>query len=151
MSEDLDQLLEYWQKALRLQDWTGTAEYANLVEFTDQFAGGDIDHCYQQKGFKIKIVPPDQLAKDCYGEKAAESTIIHELLHLHFQPFMEKEAGPKKDSQELAINKISEALYRLRCELRDPQKPMVPAGWFGPPRDETPPTHIDLGKGVAPR
>lgn len=121
---DLKSLLEYWQKALRLQDWKITATFEKLAKFPSSSWMGDIEHYFPQMGAKIRIVPPEQISGDGFGCEAPECSLIHELLHLHFQPFMEKDEGPKKDAQEKAINMLSQALYNLREEVRRAPKPL---------------------------
>lgn len=112
--QELQDALAYWQKALRLQDWHVTVKYDKLASFDTLSTMGAIKHYYPQMGAAIRLVPPDQISSDGFGCEAPECLIIHELLHLHFQPFMESEEGPRKDAQEKAINMISQALYKLK-------------------------------------
>jgi len=83
---DLDAALAYWQKVLRLQDWTIKARIVTRKEMPDYWFGwsqvqNNLKTCF------IRLIHPEHrdhedLAPE--NELDHEQSLVHELLHAHF-------------------------------------------------------------------
>lgn len=104
---DLEKLCAYWQKRLRLQDWDVTVKPVRHHEL-DQYRHAEISICSERKTAVMSVV---NLA-DRNAELAItiEESVIHELLHLHFDSFWNK---GKSTEMEQAINLIAKAFVPL--------------------------------------
>ena len=99
-------LLNRWAARLRLLDWTISFNIVNraaLMGNNGQTAIHELN-----KNAIISLTDDDD---------DVETTIIHELLHLHLYPLTRDADGPVVE-EEQAINLIAEALYRLGGEQR---------------------------------
>lgn len=113
MNEDeLKALCKKWQQILRLQDWDVEVCFVRQFEIEDADA-----RCFPKltrKEAKIKILNPI----DFTGERLEgagtprdiESLLIHELLHLHFDPFWCEE---KELEMEQAIHSLAKAFVAV--------------------------------------
>lgn len=112
---DLQALLAYWQKALRLLDWR------IAVEYVADLRSRDGTPCYglcfpfaDNKTARILVRDPSTPLDDRRNPASLiEETIIHELLHLHFAPF-----GGRRPAEiaveEQAVWAIAEALIQRK-------------------------------------
>ena len=99
-------LLRTWQKRLRLQDWEIALSFVKSLDMSGPNLG------------EIKIYPDHRAADICllreedYPQNLPwyvdmESVLVHELLHIHFNPL----SSPEKNVQEdAAIESIVPAL-----------------------------------------
>ena len=100
--QELESLCAKWQRRLRLQDWNVTVELVRHFDIPDRVDEASMQ--IERKEATIKIVSPaDRHEQD----NPFEHTLIHELLHLHFEPFWNNEKGVE---MEQAINLIAGAL-----------------------------------------
>ena len=87
--EELQNLCVKWQRILRLQDWDVEIVFVRQSEIDEADA-----RCFpnlSRKEAKIKILDP----MDFHGERLEgagsssniETLVIHELIHLHYEPF----------------------------------------------------------------
>ncbi len=109
--KQLDGLLRKWQKKLRLQDWELDILYVDPVQFSKEGSCGEIRAHVNRKLGVIGIGRPDlMLEKDPdYCNHEIEDTIIHELLHLHLNPFSPFD----DDLGMLAVEQAIEAISRV--------------------------------------
>lgn len=107
----LQRLVKKWQKTLRLQDWDITVGKPGVnpnggiasVDGLDQYKAATI--FFGPETFEPRNAP-------------VEETVIHELLHLHFNTFEEK--SPSKAANrnlEQVINILSALLYKGRKNI----------------------------------
>ena len=132
--ESLEELLyercEYWKKVLRLQDWNVDIEVRRKHEMADPHCIGCIRIFDEGKDAKIHLLSPVDLvtveeAFIDHEELNYDITLVHELLHLHFQPFAEDDSTYKGICQEQAINILSRALVaahhaKAKLVLKEP-------------------------------
>ena len=113
---DLQALLAFWQKTLRLQDWQIIARFCDTTELTDSSDYGNLRVRPHQKNAVILIRHQGE------GEDpiphTEEEACVHELLHLHFNHF-EVTTEPGHTAQEQAINLIAGALVELKRQIPD--------------------------------
>jgi hypothetical protein len=112
-------LLHYWKKILRIQDWDVEVRIVRAVEFHLADSAGEchtfalkrraIIHLLHQDDWKlgnkgIFARPPDH-----------EYTLVHELLHIVLNGFTRdiKKESPEDVAHEQAIDAIAEALLAL--------------------------------------
>lgn len=113
--EELRTLCAEWQKVLRLQDWEATVTYARYWEFDGSYVGRN-GYLLSSKTADIKLLDPLDHGNPNFIEKAdTEVDLVHELVHLHFAPFMSDEKNsPIHTAQEQAIDLLAKALVSLK-------------------------------------
>jgi hypothetical protein len=115
--DELKKRCAYWQKMLRLQDWCVDVRYVGTDEVPDHAAGACEVH---QDG---KLATVKILAREAYNETSQmmrafgfdpEATLVHELLHIHFDKLLNSEADEHEAvMQEQAIELTAQALVKL--------------------------------------
>lgn len=109
----MEELLRYWQKVLRLEDWTIALEtecepHKLEIENTD----GTVEYTEANKTAIIRI-----LAEKCYGKQIRPydptRILIHELLHLKFS--LISDCG--NDIQDRIIHQIIDDLAKGFSEI----------------------------------
>lgn len=88
--EQLDACLVYWQKVLRLQDWTIRARIKRSYEMTHKDADGYIDHHHCIKSAMITLIDPADYEPACWSDLDHEQVLVHEMLHIYEGAIMEK-------------------------------------------------------------
>lgn len=127
----------YWQQVLRLQDWNVDARVARAHEMVgDQQPIAQCDIYEQRKDAVLRVLHPMDLPTVSqhflFGEeKDYDLSIVHELMHLHFQPFQSAADTAQGLAQEQCIETVSRALLRLYREAR----PMENASVLPPSTD----------------
>lgn len=114
---ELDAGLAEWQKRLRLQDWDIRAA---LKGSTDLESWGRNNVCFDHHTSYIRMRDAEGLLGcdwDAFGEPDHEAILVHELLHIHVDPFCPKD----KDSHafammEQAVNTLSHCLVAMKYE-----------------------------------
>lgn len=81
----LEERLRYWQKRLRLQDWSIEVRIARLREM-DQDCEAQVNWILSRKMATIQILDQVDYPPDTMGSRDMENDLVHELLHLHFAP-----------------------------------------------------------------
>ena len=115
---DFEKLLQaetlMWQKKLYLQDWTVKVRLCRLNEMPGKDCVGAIT-CYSKcKDAILQLLAPIDLpllAKDYMDGEVMnfDLTIVHELLHLHVNPFERPIETAEGVAQEQMINMLSRA------------------------------------------
>jgi hypothetical protein len=115
--EELDALLIEWQKRLRLQDWNVKIEVVPRSRI--EGANGECNYFADKKVATILIADACgqhylSYVDDDHPEDV-ESTIVHELLHLHVDALMEADS-PKtiKRAEEQLIHLLTSAILTLK-------------------------------------
>ncbi len=125
--ENLEKRLQYWQEILGLQNKNIRISYKNKQE---------LDKIYQQSSLfaygLIEFFPhPTIYLNEELDEEMIDLTIIHELLHLYFDPYdsvivkILNYLPPKKqeiaqllgkeaaDTREILINELADIIFNL--------------------------------------
>lgn len=100
---DLNDICATWQERLRLQDWRIEVKVVGHDDVSEHSLGCVMTVNDRKKAL-IKILRDEDCAECDKGH--AERTLVHELIHLHFEPFWTDE---KKTELELAINMLAGA------------------------------------------
>lgn len=118
----LEACCAWWQRVLRLQDWTIVIK---RVRFSacDRTLGagglaGQVSWNLEKKGAVIKIVDPEDYDATCNPDferpQDMEYTVVHELLHLHFAPLSHVTDGKLECRfEEQAVHAIALGLVSL--------------------------------------
>lgn len=107
----LEQLLEKWQRILRLQDWRIQVNYARVWDFARDGRIGEIGINLSCKIADISLLDPLDHENPAFLYPVdTEATLVHELLHCHFAPFDVYPDDPMDIAQEQAIECIATAL-----------------------------------------
>jgi hypothetical protein len=111
--EELQALCAKWQKILRLQDWDAEAVFVRQSDLDTADA-----RCFprlSRKEAMIKILDP----RDFHGERLSgddgslasiETLLIHELLHLHYEPYWDES---QSDAMEQTIHSLAKGFQSL--------------------------------------
>jgi hypothetical protein len=117
-------LAQRWQALLRLQDWDVKIELARLA---DLGAGtlGDCSPNLLKRQTRIRLLDPRDVDGQGFwfdGEAWDwETTLVHELLHLHFHDVVPSwdEGRPDAKAAERAIDAMAKALILLDRRAED--------------------------------
>lgn len=111
---ELESAGAYWQRQLRLQDWE-----IDYVLGKAAAVGGEAT-CKVRPKFKtctIKLLRHDNC--DYAEEYDMEHALVHELLHIYFDPFFDNDEKKLEHvAQEQAIDVLASTLVRLNRGLR---------------------------------
>ena len=102
-------LCREWQRRLRLQDWQVELSFRRFHEMSGD-TRGDCYMSMEQRIARIDILNPKDARPDA-PPYDLEQTIVHELLHLHFEPFWRNK---KRLELEQAIEAIAFALVAAK-------------------------------------
>ncbi|HEY9748532.1 MAG TPA: hypothetical protein V6C63_07630, partial [Allocoleopsis sp.] len=119
--QELYKKCEHWQKILRLQDWQVEVKFSRASDLSSPTNSGQAHINSTHKAALIKLLDPiDQQDSDRMIEADQEETLVHELIHLHFDPFMDHSISPRNTAQEIAIEMLSQALVSLSRGVHEP-------------------------------
>lgn len=112
-----------WQRILRLNDWDIDLSIVRRHTLTSSSSLGQTTlGIYRRATIKIAD-PTDFLADDTARDRDLEDTLVHELLHLHFNDLRVPVSRPTDPStaeevaQERAIEAIAGALLTLKRQV----------------------------------
>ena len=118
---ELELLCTYWQKKLRIYDWTIGLAIGRKDSFKVEGRAGEICITEANGSATILILDPVDYPKNSYIKQDMEVTLVHELLHLRFFP----DARNKQEEvlgmlfMEQAIERTAQALVELRRNGKD--------------------------------
>jgi len=104
---DLQAGLRFWQRQMRLQDWSIGATYVRGFESGTQT--GRVRYALHLKQADIEILDPI-----VRPGQDVERTLVHELGHLHFAPMHTKEGTAEDTAEDQAVEAFALALVGLR-------------------------------------
>jgi hypothetical protein len=110
----LEAWVREWQMVLRLQDWKVLIELSREKEMKSPSCHGLCWYHDEHKRAKIWIRHPLDYQDPGDFPMDIECTVVHELLHLHFAPFYDKEEGARQTAQEMAIEMVAHGLVNLK-------------------------------------
>lgn len=118
--EQLRDRCAYWQKVLRLQDWDIRLSLVRQWDVPSAF--GTSQSHLDKKIAKVKILEViDDGDPNDFEEYDQETTLVHELLHVHFAAFSVKDDEHAEIAQHQVIQALSYALIKLdRARFGEP-------------------------------
>lgn len=106
--------LRYWQKVLRLQDWTLFAEITRAFDLDEDCGAGQNNVLLAHKTAKILLRDPSDYTGRQWVPIDVERILVHELLHCHFEGLWPKERKTSCNvPEEQVINALTDALIEL--------------------------------------
>jgi hypothetical protein len=114
--DHLNDLCREWQRVLRLQDWDVQVKIARGFQLGKR--QGECEYVQSLRQAVIRILDPNDWPDQNWPQDI-EATLVHELLHLHFAPFM-SDAGEDdliNIAQEVAIDQIAKALVKQQRQI----------------------------------
>ena len=118
--EQLAERLEYWAERLRLQDWDFHIQIVRERDMRMDNTQAHIEILPAKKLARISVLDPVDYEPDCWNEQDMEISLVHELLHIHFDGIGSRENNeddPRLLQEEIAVNTLSHALVNLDREL----------------------------------
>jgi hypothetical protein len=112
--ENLQEMLAYWQKVLRLGDWDIDAELVPFGELEDGTMACNMVDLHMRVA-KVSVCRPEDQScfKGLLWEYDMERLLIHELIHIPLLAW-EPEGELEECNHEFAINLLSQALVGLK-------------------------------------
>ncbi len=108
------ELLREWQEELRLLDWNIKLRITRFIAPRH----GHVRICESKQCAYIGILDPS-VERNEMEPLDMELALLHELLHVQFASFMQREKKTHKDVvQEQAIHKISLHMLKMKREMR---------------------------------
>ncbi len=111
--EALEERSAYWQKVLRLQDWNIQAVVVRRRDMELECVQGECEPQLSNKRATIRLLDPVDYLPDNEWPQDMERTLVHELLHLHMEPFCYDLEGVENGLMEQAICCIADGLVAL--------------------------------------
>lgn len=113
--KQLQKLLKKWQKILYLRDWEIRAELVPVNQMPNLGQVGEVEWDLQCRAAHIRLVQEKDYPTDAVSKTDFETTLVHELLHLHLAPIHTEHAqdGNFMLYEEQAINTLAKSLIKL--------------------------------------
>ena len=119
--DELNELLAYWQKKLRLENWDIMVNLYRQEEFYDEESQGENSYDIRTGQSIIRILDHVDWSIRNRFPQDMERCLVHELLHLHFEPFEPKEQKSlEHDLMERTIEMLAGTLVALRSKEVEP-------------------------------
>ena len=115
---DLSALCAEWQARLRLQDWDIEVERVRHWR-VGSASLGEVDVYRGKRTAKIRVLFPEDEEPGSWPTNDEETTVVHELLHIHFDPLEPPNidwSSPVGIAIEQAVHALSVALVNLKRE-----------------------------------
>jgi len=109
--EELQTLCVQWQKTLRLQDWDVRLKLVRQREIPEK--QGECAWLVSKKQATVKILDSIDYSPNLEWLQDQETTLVHELIHLHYAPIDHTE-GLSEKILEQAVNSMALALVELK-------------------------------------
>lgn len=102
-----------WQTILGLADWDLKIRWARYTELEDG-TKGSVSFVTEKRSGIIRVLRPDDYDYDIPWDQDVEETVVHELLHLVWDPFEPDDRGSLEYKlAHQALDRISTTLVRL--------------------------------------
>lgn len=101
--------LAYWKSVLRLQDWDVRI---TLVPWVLIEVDGDcsVRLNHGSASIRLAVDRPEQI---CTWPRDDDATLVHELLHIYFEPFVPKGESMRHTYWEQTIDRLSKVIVNL--------------------------------------
>lgn len=106
-----ERVARLWQQVLRLEDWDVEVEVVRHYDLPED-CGGSIRTFGDKKRALLRLLDPRDRNPRWRFDMEMEFTIVHELLHLHFEPLVNRDIGHIATAEEQAVHAISVPLVK---------------------------------------
>ena len=117
-AEELQFDLDFWKKELRLSDWDIRLDIVRSHVFRDDFVG-DCNVSLSNKSAHIRLMDAIDVTGTEWFPLDQEEVLVHELMHIHLEPFFPKSDHALNFTGEQAIESIAKCLVSLRRRHSD--------------------------------
>ena len=101
-----------WQKVLGLTEWKIKCQLVRPEDLEDDDNQGECAVSFGNREASIKILHPDHYPTTTIFPQDWESTLVHELIEIYFDPF-NVDKGPMNLIQEQAIQALADGFVRV--------------------------------------
>ena len=98
-----------WQKLLRLEDWDVEILVDRQYDMPKD-CGGSIEAFEHKRQARLRVLDPRDANPRWQPDMDAEGTIVHELVHLYFEPLEQRSDKRLQIAEEQAVHAITMAL-----------------------------------------
>ena len=117
----LGPIFRYWQRRLGLENWKIWYRYTSPEQLGNDRCGAIVLTRHIQEA-SISILDPKEANKADRPNLDVEETVVHELVHIHIDPFFQGETRADVCLEEWAVVALSKALVQEhRASRRKPQ------------------------------
>jgi hypothetical protein len=114
--ENLQKLCAEWRDRLRLNSWDIAAGVYRASDFVNENCIGENTFDLETGRSVIKVLDSIDYPKDSWFPQDMEVILVHELLHLHFDPFCPEENTLQHQFMERTIERLAITLVDLKRE-----------------------------------
>lgn len=111
---ELNRVTNYWQSVLRLKDWEVAVEMVPPSRIQNQGFGVSYIDLLSRRT-TIHLAEYSGHSGSPAHDYSWQETLVHELLHCHFEPFMCDEGQDGNLAQEQALNMLASAFLSLHA------------------------------------
>ena len=112
---ELKELCVEWQKRLRLTDWEVVIELSRKSDFVQNTWYGQCSWTLTRKAAHVRVMDVIDYPADNPWDYDMEHTLVHELLHLKFAPFVDIDTDTLLG---IVIEQTIDELARVLLELK---------------------------------
>ena len=117
LQKSLQKICSFWQKLLRLGDWEIDLQVVRCFDISEERAA-DLGVFAEKKHATIRLLHPNDCDPDWKPSSTPEHKIVHELLHLHLNPFSQYEDDDKRIAEEQVVHILSILLVDLARRVK---------------------------------
>lgn len=115
--KQLPDVMHKWQHVLHLDAWDIRIKLCRQSEMLDPNVQGENNWTLATRQSVIHVLDPVDYPADTEFEQDMEQTVVHELLHLHFDPFEpEDDMGLAYLAMEQTIELLARVLTGKNCD-----------------------------------
>lgn len=145
--EQLDAALAKWQGILGLSDWKLIAKIVRAGEWSGN-CQGDILIVGSRLEAGIRLLDPLDWKSECWFPQDHEMTLVHELCHLIFHPYVREVDDANEELAKRLYTQEEQAIRRLERALVMLDRRGSPTETVGAETDYVVPTAKELLNGV---
>jgi len=117
--EELQKLCAEWRDRLRLNSWDIASGVYRASEFVNENCIGENTFDLETGRSVIKVLDNVDYPRDSWFPQDMEVILVHELLHLHFDPFAPEEGTLRHQFMERTIERLANTFVNLKRETKE--------------------------------
>ncbi len=106
-----ERVTRLWQQVLRLEDWDVEVELVRHYDLSKD-CSGTMQTFAGKKRAVMQLIDPRDTDPRWRFDMGMEFTIVHELLHIHLEPLLNRDVEHIATAEERAVHAISVALVK---------------------------------------
>lgn len=117
-AEKLQERCEFWQKVLRLQDWTVKVKLADLADMDAASTMACILTHADRRNAVLSFVRHEQRGKEEFPN-SDDHVLVHELLHIYFDDFDTGVGTRFRQAEEQAVDALAGVIVGLQARVQE--------------------------------